>query len=316
LLGLLVVDLFLAFQGSEMQETLFVDGLDEVPKSVSLIRGVPGERFWSGTDRVPMEKWQAPTPSDLSPGVYRARATSIMLNLMASCAPAQYGTSGLTGAWGALMPLYRHPRPIYDPRTPLEVQFRWLELLNVRYFLLLRPRSDPHLRLLTKDPLYIYEDPAVFPRPFWVPRARSVSGEDAIALVSSPDFDPRQEVAMEEESEPTSSRSDPTAAGGGPVAGRIVEYRPEHVRLEVTAPAAGILVLMDSVYPGWRATVDGQPEEIRPANWTGRGIRVEAGTHQVRMDFMPASVRVGLFFSLAALAAVAGSAAASRRRSA
>jgi uncharacterized membrane protein YfhO len=89
------------------------------------------------------------------------------------------------------------------------------------------------------------------------------------------------------------------------------------VVVEVDAPSDGHLVVMDTIYPGWKATVDGRPAELLPANWMGRAVAVTRGPHRVEMTFAPASVRVGLFITLAALAgclAFGIAAAGSRRR--
>ena len=71
------------------------------------------------------------------------------------------------------------------------------------------------------------------------------------------------------------------------------------------ARARGQLVLLDTFYPGWRAEVDGREVPIRPANVAFRAVEVEAGSHEVRFSYRPASVIAGGAITLAALALTA-----------
>jgi len=76
-------------------------------------------------------------------------------------------------------------------------------------------------------------------------------------------------------------------------AATIVRDDPEVVEIEATADAPGLLVLADSFYPGWRATVDGTPATIVPANHLFRSIALAPGAHRVRFEYRPASVAMG-----------------------
>jgi hypothetical protein len=73
------------------------------------------------------------------------------------------------------------------------------------------------------------------------------------------------------------------------------------VRLQVQAPRAALLVLTDTWYPGWQATVDGMPVPIERVNWHFRGVYLEPGEHQVRFDYRPRGVVMGGVISLLTL---------------
>jgi len=60
---------------------------------------------------------------------------------------------------------------------------------------------------------------------------------------------------------------------------------------------------MDTFYPGWRATVDGQAAEIVRANYAFRAVALEAGAHQVVLRYRPRSLIAGTIVSGAALLA-------------
>jgi uncharacterized membrane protein YfhO len=65
----------------------------------------------------------------------------------------------------------------------------------------------------------------------------------------------------------------------------------------------GLLVLNETWYPGWQATVDGQPAPVWRVDYVLRGVVVPAGDHRVQFVFRPLSVYGGLAVSLATLGA-------------
>jgi hypothetical protein len=80
------------------------------------------------------------------------------------------------------------------------------------------------------------------------------------------------------------------------------------VRLETDCPLPALLVLTDSYYPGWTATVDAEPVGIQLAERAFRAVAVPAGKHVVEFRYQPATYRIGLFVSLIACAALAAAA--------
>jgi hypothetical protein len=308
LLVLLAVDLFALSQDMEMQNTLSVEAVETRPQSVVHLQSAGfQERFWPGDAQIPMERWQI-NDTTTSPLQFRATNAAAMRALMPSCVPAEFQTAGLTGAWGALMPLRRHARPIYQANTPEAVRQKWLRLLNVRHYLALRPLATEQLELQSSEPLYLYRDEQAMPRAFWVGSVRRVESNAAEHTVSSTQFDPQREVVLEYDGNSASDAlASRTAAGVQAfVPAQVVNYTATQFTLQATVPAPGHMVVMETLYPGWKASVDGQPVPVYPANWVGRAVPVSAGEHNVRMHFDPQSVRFGIFISLLALALIGG----------
>ena len=63
------------------------------------------------------------------------------------------------------------------------------------------------------------------------------------------------------------------------------------VAYNVSTPKGGVCVLSEVYYPGWTATLDGQPVEVGRVNYLLRAVKVPAGSHKLEMQFKPASVQ-------------------------
>ena len=305
LTAVLVLDLFAVSRDMELNQTVLVSDLAVPPPAVERLKAVDNvvapARFWSSSSPVPLEPWQV--QQTLSPDetdAFRARQGLLSRSLMPSCVAAAYQMPGLTGAWGALMPLKRHPQPIYLPDTPLELRLRWLRLLGARYHLTYGAPLQRDWPAISTEPPAIYRDDKALPRAFWIGQVVPVTAQNALQTVSAPGFDPARQVALETSNALDSPSALPLQAA------TFTRYDDARLELDVTAPTAGYLVLMDSFYPGWHARVDGRQTPIVPANFTGRAVAVPAGTHRVEMWFEPQSVRVGIFVSLLALGLLAG----------
>jgi hypothetical protein len=71
------------------------------------------------------------------------------------------------------------------------------------------------------------------------------------------------------------------------IAGRITRFEPNRIEAEITAPAAGIVVLNEFMFPGWRAFVDGTESPAVTVDLCLRGVLIEAGRHQIRWVYRP-----------------------------
>lgn len=98
-----------------------------------------------------------------------------------------------------------------------------------------------------------------------------------------------------------------TAEAAPTAPGRVlnVQRGTGSVRLEAEALGPALLVVQDAWWPGWRATVDGRPVEILPADFLVRAVRFPQGRHVLEMTYDPPEVRLGLALSAAGAILVA-----------
>jgi hypothetical protein len=77
------------------------------------------------------------------------------------------------------------------------------------------------------------------------------------------------------------------------------------ITTQVEAVAPSLLVQSETLYPGWRAWVNGRPAAVESANFLFRAVEVPAGRSRVAVVYDTQTFRFGSFVSLCGLAAVA-----------
>jgi len=70
----------------------------------------------------------------------------------------------------------------------------------------------------------------------------------------------------------------------------ITAYEPNQLKYDVNSGNGGVIVFSEIYYPGWTATVDGEPVELGRVNYILRAINVKPGKHEVVLSFFPKSV--------------------------
>jgi uncharacterized membrane protein YfhO len=80
-------------------------------------------------------------------------------------------------------------------------------------------------------------------------------------------------------------------------AASIKSYKSQDVQIEASLDRSGILVLNDTAYPGWTASVDGHPAAWVDANYLFRGVFLSPGKHIVRFRYQPKSFSRGAAIS-------------------
>jgi hypothetical protein len=82
----------------------------------------------------------------------------------------------------------------------------------------------------------------------------------------------------------------------------IVEYSSNRIELDAHLASNAWVILTDTFYPGWKATIDGQFEAIIvPANYVFRAIYVPKGLHKIVFQYKPRYFFISLMVALITL---------------
>ena len=138
----------------------------------------------------------------------------------------------------------------------------------------------------------------------FVRTARFVKNDaEAGARLLGGTFDPDAEILLHD----AVDRPDTAADANGPPAGgtaraSVTRETQREIVIDADAPHDGYLLLADTYYPGWTATVDGTPTPVYRANLSVRGIRIPGGRHEVRFTYEAPGVARGLRITSVAVA--------------
>lgn len=134
------------------------------------------------------------------------------------------------------------------------------------------------------------------PRYYTVSCVKTVAGDkEALGLLRHPVLDLHTTVVLDRA---ITQATD--GCMGEPASVRVQEERPGFVRLRVDRGTAGWLVVLQSFYPGWNATVNGRPATLVRANVAFTAVPVGPGANEVVLQYDPLSIKIGLAITTAA----------------
>jgi hypothetical protein len=152
----------------------------------------------------------------------------------------------------------------------------------------------------------VYENLRAMPRVWLVPEVVNLKPEEvlhAIKTSSMPDgriYDPSQIALVEEPLSFKAKYFDKMASA------QIVHLSNTRIEIHTNSASPCFLVLSDVYYPGWKATIDGNPTHIFQTNYVLRGVMVPAGGHIVHFEFRPKSFYWGAGISIISLFSLFG----------
>jgi len=252
-------------------------------------------------------RWLDRTPPSIqylqhSPGIFRVARFGSKVVLHPNL-PALYGLHDVGGYDSVILADYARYLDAIEPqrrlwwnqiigfKRPSSLDSPLLSLLNIRY-LLADPAADlvhPHWELVFEGAMRIYRNRRERPRAFMVHHAQSAGSlEEAVELIKTGVVDPAITAVVQGAPAGVSVLPQDPVAGQGRV--DITRYGHTAVELATSSPAAGIVVLCDMMYAGWRAYLDDRPGDILKVDGIFRGVCVPAGDHRVLFRFEPESL--------------------------
>jgi len=189
-----------------------------------------------------------------------------------------------------------------------------LSLLNVKYVISPKAfKADGYNMARKSEKVNIYENKDVLPRAFLAEKAVIIKDEKKIlGKMKTKEFMPEKEVILEEvldsafrASFEQYSLSDRRESRAKRVSREesvsILKYKPNYVEIEAEMSAPGFLVLSDTYYPGWKASVDEKPSKIYRADYILRAVYLAPGKHIVKFTYDPFSFKIGSMITLATI---------------
>ncbi len=174
-------------------------------------------------------------------------------------------------------------------------------LYGVKLLALREPIEHPALELVAspeetdearRAETWIYRVNDPLPRAFCVPRVVSLDELAAIHAEDPRGWDPLELAGLEQDWRP--QRPFTSATVSEPA------ITNNQVRVAAELDGQGLLVVTEQAFPGWKVYVDGEEREILTANLIFRAVALDPGKHQVVFRYEPATLRIGIFMSVAA----------------
>jgi len=141
----------------------------------------------------------------------------------------------------------------------------------------------------------VYENQLALPRAYLVNSYTITKTESESLEAIRETFSRLSSSVILENGSPSFSSS---ASPSNPGEVHIRKYGSNEIDLSVETHESALVVLTDSMYPGWHAFVDGVEKPVWRANSLFRAVEVSPGRHTVLFTYQPASFRWGIAVSL------------------
>jgi hypothetical protein len=182
-------------------------------------------------------------------------------------------------------------------------RYRVWQLFNVQYLLSRQNPGAGFQQVARLDGFNIFRMLYPLPRA-WAVRDLHTAATPGQALAAT--------LALQQPGAATVLEAPPGLSVQGPALPRDqqelwLQASPEYLHLRVSLTDNALLVISQPFAPGWTASVDGRPAPLLRADYAFDGLALTAGSHDVRLRYLPAGLLPGLAAAVAALLLLAGS---------
>lgn len=187
-------------------------------------------------------------------------------------------------------------------KRPIHESLKQLGCLNVKYLLSFENIENNGLEFIneTNYGVRIYKNKFVMPRAFVVHKIKVVSSvQEALDKLMEKEFKPDKYAIVEGPVETHIKELNGTDINSDKV--EIVKYLSNEVIINTNLSNNGLLILNDTLYPGWEVYVDLKKERIYQTNYLVRGVFITKGEHRIRFIYNPWTFKLGFFITISTL---------------
>ena len=170
-----------------------------------------------------------------------------------------------------------------------------IDINNIGYLLSTKPILTENIQLIKtinykQNTLYLYKNTSLNPRIYFANSIYEANTLDEVRQILNTDkkFLPSKSVIV-------NSLKDAIQSSQNSV--DIIFNSEYKLILQTYADNNGILVVSDTFYPGWYASIDGIPTTINQVNINQRSILIQKGEHIVEFTYRPLSLIFGIILS-------------------
>jgi len=147
------------------------------------------------------------------------------------------------------------------------------------------------LRLAFAGPAVVYERRAAMPRVRWMANARVVP--------SAPELLRQLKVGVPPNTVLLAAAGPGASGRDGRV--RVTSDTTDAMTISVDAQGAGYVEIADDLQHGWKATIDGRPAPLVPADHALVAVPTPAGRHELKLSYHPKGFKPGVLISIASV---------------